>query len=84
MKISCPFAAGKRYRVLRAFGLPSQTANIGEVVRFESIMEVVSDDEPPDEWLMFYFTNESQAPRVWEPQEGETPESWREYFEELL
>ena len=50
MKISCPFAAGKRYRVLRAFGLPSQTASIGEVVRFESIMEVVSDDEPPDEW----------------------------------
>ena len=70
--------------MLREFG-PSEWHVIpGEVLRFVSPVEFTTDDEPCEEWLMFSFTCASHAlPRLWEPKESETLDSWREYFEEL-
>ena len=43
-----------------------------------------NDDDPAEEWTMFSLVSDSESsPRMWGAQEGETLDSWRDYFEEL-
>jgi hypothetical protein len=84
MNISCPFTPGKQYRVCREFGAPLLPSSVGEIVRFDAPLDFAMDDDPAIEWVMFSFTSDSHSlPRLWQPQDGETIDSWPNYFEEL-